>query len=305
MIMSARHRPIPRLRRGRVLGVAFVAIWQSCSPGFPRKPPLCGRARGTRRICNAVIRETSAWHYYDTTNPTIVSFTAPKYIALDATSRSHSSSPHGSRTAVPASAVSCGATPTRHLQHARGQSGQRGRVRRHLQVRRERLAQHAGGRAPAECRRSMPSTGSPTSRCPRSQVVADVHDRVQDPTTSRAGSSRRPRSPTSCARPTPRGRRPASRRSPRAGTSCWARRFTVATPTTPGKLSAVKVRVQRHYSGGSWTYISGLLTTSSTAACHFSINPTKTATYRFVYAGKFAAPWNAPVTSPTVAVNVH
>lgn len=82
-------------------------------------------------------------------------------------------------------------------------------------------------------------------------------------------------------------------------------RFTVVTPTVDAKLSGVKVRLQRKLPGGSWRNVGGAVTTSSSGLAKVATKPTATASYRFSYAGRFAAPWNAPVTSKAVTVTVR
>jgi hypothetical protein len=84
----------------------------------------------------------------------------------------------------------------------------------------------------------------------------------------------------------------------------FSARLTVATTMANANLPAVRVSLQRHYRGGSWVTIK-LTTTKGNGTAVFHVKPVKTASYRIAYAGLFADPWNAPVTSRSVSVGVR
>ena len=82
-------------------------------------------------------------------------------------------------------------------------------------------------------------------------------------------------------------------------------RFTVTGTPSDAKLAGVKVRLQRRLPGGTWANLGGWITTSSSGLADVSVSVSKTAYYRFAYAGAFASPWNAPVSSRAITVHVH
>jgi hypothetical protein len=289
-----------------VLGVAFLAIGAVLFTGIPAQAAPPWPTAGYTPTCNAVIREASDWHYYDTTKPTIVSFAAPKYIALDATSRSHAFF----TTRVKDACSGVGSVQWGYVYT--GTFSTLGAV----------LV--SGDQFDGTYRYSENDALSTLALGPLPSVVAYAYDRFSDFTLALdhksllTSTARVADATTIASRELPASavtyivRKTYATRATASATLVTKGRhvvlgshFTFATLTTPGKLTGVKVRVQRRYSGGNWSYISSSLTTSSTGLAAFSINPTKTASYRFIYAGKFAAPWNAPVTSLTVSVRVH
>jgi hypothetical protein len=291
-------------RRGRRLATVLLAVGSLVLGATPAEAAPEWPSAGYTPSCDTVLREASAWHYYDTTPPTIQSFTAPRFVALTSVPRTFNA-----MTARVTDA--CSGVDYLYVYYTLDGLLEPGRMMPKvdhwfdatLSLRMTTsLKVQAPGPIAWQALEGLDRFDDFSLSLDHKTLLSSV-PRTAD-VSAFATEELPPTDVTYLVRKTFASAPTRSRSSVRSGAKVTlTSRFTVATTGADMDLQRVTVKLQRRRPGGTWVILNSSKT-SIAGMASFHINPTGTASYRFVYTGLFASPWNAPVTSSPVSVKV-